>query len=244
MARVPDLIEYCARARAEDDHGRRPDRVPPPAREARRADHVGAAPDRLRRVHRRRLPRDADRQAPRRARQGRRRRRRGRARARPLRVPDRRRLPLAALRLRRAARARAAPDRARRAGRRSSTSRRRAAGSACSTSCRRTSCRSRASTPSRRTSSSASPADAREYGIGTQILADLGLTTIRVLTNNPKKITGIAGFGLEVVAPGADRGRAERREPPLPRGEARQARPHLHHQDLRFDAELYDGAEA
>ena len=43
-------------------------------------------------------------------------------------------------------------------------------------------------------------ADAREYGIGSQILADLGLTTIRVLTNNPKKITGISGFGLEVVS--------------------------------------------
>ena len=42
-------------------------------------------------------------------------------------------------------------------------------------------------------------ADAREYGIGSQILADLGLTTIRVLTNNPKKISGISGFGLEVV---------------------------------------------
>jgi 3,4-dihydroxy 2-butanone 4-phosphate synthase/GTP cyclohydrolase II len=43
------------------------------------------------------------------------------------------------------------------------------------------------------------PADMREYGIGSQILADLGLTTIRVLTNNPKKIAGIEGFGLEVV---------------------------------------------
>ncbi|MSO94824.1 MAG: bifunctional 3,4-dihydroxy-2-butanone-4-phosphate synthase/GTP cyclohydrolase II [Thermoleophilia bacterium] len=43
-------------------------------------------------------------------------------------------------------------------------------------------------------------ADAREYGIGSQILADLGLTTIRVLTNNPKKISGISGFGLSVVA--------------------------------------------
>ena len=68
-------------------------------------------------------------------------------------------------------------------------------------------------------------ADQREYGIGSQILADLGLSTIRVLTNNPKKISGIAGFGLEVVAAGADRGGAEQREPPLSRGEAREARP-------------------
>ena len=43
------------------------------------------------------------------------------------------------------------------------------------------------------------PADARDYGIGSQILADLGLTTIRLLTNNPRKITGIEGFGLRVV---------------------------------------------
>ena len=43
------------------------------------------------------------------------------------------------------------------------------------------------------------PADARDYGIGNQILADLGLTTIRILTNNPKKLTGIDGFGLTVV---------------------------------------------
>jgi 3,4-dihydroxy 2-butanone 4-phosphate synthase/GTP cyclohydrolase II len=44
------------------------------------------------------------------------------------------------------------------------------------------------------------PADLREYGIGSQILSDLGLTTIRILTNNPKKIAGIEGFGLTVVA--------------------------------------------
>jgi 3,4-dihydroxy 2-butanone 4-phosphate synthase/GTP cyclohydrolase II len=43
------------------------------------------------------------------------------------------------------------------------------------------------------------PADMRDYGIGNQILADLGLSTIRILTNNPKKITGIEGFGLTVV---------------------------------------------
>jgi 3,4-dihydroxy 2-butanone 4-phosphate synthase / GTP cyclohydrolase II len=43
------------------------------------------------------------------------------------------------------------------------------------------------------------PPDAREYGIGSQILADLGLTTIRILTNNPRKLTGIEGFGLKVV---------------------------------------------
>jgi 3,4-dihydroxy 2-butanone 4-phosphate synthase/GTP cyclohydrolase II len=42
------------------------------------------------------------------------------------------------------------------------------------------------------------PADLRDYGIGAQILADLGLTSIRILTNNPKKIRGLEGYGLRV----------------------------------------------
>lgn len=43
------------------------------------------------------------------------------------------------------------------------------------------------------------PIDSREYGIGAHILADLGLTTIRLLTNNPAKYSGLAGYGLEIV---------------------------------------------
>jgi 3,4-dihydroxy 2-butanone 4-phosphate synthase/GTP cyclohydrolase II len=42
------------------------------------------------------------------------------------------------------------------------------------------------------------PADLRDYGIGAQILSDLGLTSIRILTNNPKKIIGMEGYGLSV----------------------------------------------
>src|SRR5690242_8479113 len=42
------------------------------------------------------------------------------------------------------------------------------------------------------------PADLRDYGIGAQILVDLGLGQIRILTNNPKKIVGLAGYGLSV----------------------------------------------
>lgn len=43
------------------------------------------------------------------------------------------------------------------------------------------------------------PADLRDYGIGAQILVDLGIQEIRLLTNNPKKIVGLEGYGLKVV---------------------------------------------
>ena len=42
-------------------------------------------------------------------------------------------------------------------------------------------------------------ADLRDYGVGAQILVDLGLSTIRLLTNNPKKVVGLKGYGLEIV---------------------------------------------
>ena len=87
-------------------------------------------------------------------------------------------------------------------------------------------------------------ADQREYGIGSQILADLGLTSIRVLTNNPKKISGISGFGLEVVeqvpievSPNAEnRSYLDSKRDKLGHK--------LHHQDLRFDPDPFEGAEA
>ena len=79
------------------------------------------------------------------------------------------------------------------------------------------------------------PADARDWGIGNQILADLGLTTIRILTNNPKKLTGLDGFGLTVVEqvaievpPNGENARylAAKRDKLGHR---------LHHQHLKFD---------
>jgi len=43
------------------------------------------------------------------------------------------------------------------------------------------------------------PMDLREYGLGAQILADLGLKKIKLLSNNPKKVVGLEGYGLEIV---------------------------------------------
>jgi len=90
------------------------------------------------------------------------------------------------------------------------------------------------------------PADARDYGIGNQILSDLGLTTIRILTNNPKKIIGIEGFGLHVVeqvpieVPAGDENRAYLEAKRDKLGHMLR----LHHQDLRFDPSDFEGAEA
>jgi 3,4-dihydroxy 2-butanone 4-phosphate synthase/GTP cyclohydrolase II len=43
------------------------------------------------------------------------------------------------------------------------------------------------------------PPDLRDYGVGAQILVDLGLETIRLITNNPKKIVGLEGYGLKIT---------------------------------------------
>ena len=93
------------------------------------------------------------------------------------------------------------------------------------------------------------PADLRDYGIGAQILKDLGLTSIRILTNNPKKISGIAGYGLTVVSqePIEVEANAENRrylETKRDKMGHTIGRTRVHHQRLRFDPEHWKGAEA
>jgi 3,4-dihydroxy 2-butanone 4-phosphate synthase/GTP cyclohydrolase II len=82
------------------------------------------------------------------------------------------------------------------------------------------------------------PADLRDYGIGAQILVDLGLSSIRILTNNPKKISGMAGYGLSVTD------QIPIQPMPNPHNEAylrakRDRLGHtLHHQGLALDEEM------
>jgi 3,4-dihydroxy 2-butanone 4-phosphate synthase / GTP cyclohydrolase II len=84
------------------------------------------------------------------------------------------------------------------------------------------------------------PADAREYGIGNQILADLGLTTIRLLTNNPRKVDGVGGFGLRVVeqVPIEVAANAENARYLQTKREKLGHMLRLHHQHVRFDPNL------
>ncbi len=82
------------------------------------------------------------------------------------------------------------------------------------------------------------PADLRDYGIGAQILVDLGLSSIRILTNNPKKIHGLEGYGLSVseqipIEPASNEHNAQYLET------KRQRMGHtLHHQGLNLDEEM------
>jgi 3,4-dihydroxy 2-butanone 4-phosphate synthase / GTP cyclohydrolase II len=78
-------------------------------------------------------------------------------------------------------------------------------------------------------------ADEREWGIGNQILSDLGLTTIRLLTNNPKKVSGLGAWGLRVVeqVPIEVPPQAENRRYLAAKRDKLGHR--LHHQDLKFE---------
>ena len=67
--------------------------------------------------------------------------------------------------------------------------------------------------------------DQRDYGIGAQILRDLGVRSMRLLTNNPRKFVGLEGYGLSVVESVPHRDRAVRAHPRLPEDQEGQARP-------------------
>jgi 3,4-dihydroxy 2-butanone 4-phosphate synthase/GTP cyclohydrolase II len=79
------------------------------------------------------------------------------------------------------------------------------------------------------------PADARDYAIGNQILSDLGLTTIRILTNNPRKLTGIEGFGLTVVEQVAIEVPPNDENRDYLTAKRDKLGHRLHHQDLKFE---------
>ena len=82
------------------------------------------------------------------------------------------------------------------------------------------------------------PADLRDYGIGAQILADLGLSSIRILTNNPKKIKGLEGYGLSVTAQIPLEPAPNVHNASYLRTKAQRMGHMLHHQGLNLDAEL------
>ena len=82
------------------------------------------------------------------------------------------------------------------------------------------------------------PADLRDYGIGAQILSDLGLSSIRILTNNPKKIRGLEGYGLSVSAQVPIEQAPNEHNAEYLRTKARRMGHTLHHQGLNLDAEL------
>ena len=82
------------------------------------------------------------------------------------------------------------------------------------------------------------PADLRDYGIGAQILSDLGLSSIRILTNNPKKIKGLEGYGLSVSAQIPIEHAPNEHNADYLRTKAERMGHILHHQGLNLDEEL------
>jgi 3,4-dihydroxy 2-butanone 4-phosphate synthase/GTP cyclohydrolase II len=82
------------------------------------------------------------------------------------------------------------------------------------------------------------PADLRDYGIGAQILVDLGLSSIRILTNNPKKIHGLEGYGLSVTEQVAIQSVPNPHNEEYLRAKRDKLGHTLHHQGLPLDEEL------
>jgi 3,4-dihydroxy 2-butanone 4-phosphate synthase / GTP cyclohydrolase II len=84
------------------------------------------------------------------------------------------------------------------------------------------------------------PADLRDYGIGAQILVDLGLSSIRILTNNPKKISGLAGYGLSVTDQLPIAHQPNPHNEAYLRAKAERLGHTLHHQGLALDEEMLE----
>jgi 3,4-dihydroxy 2-butanone 4-phosphate synthase/GTP cyclohydrolase II len=82
------------------------------------------------------------------------------------------------------------------------------------------------------------PADLRDYGIGAQILVDLGLTSIRILTNNPRKIHGLEGYGLSVADQVPIQAVPNRHNEEYLRTKRERLGHTLHHQGLPLDEEM------
>jgi 3,4-dihydroxy 2-butanone 4-phosphate synthase/GTP cyclohydrolase II len=82
------------------------------------------------------------------------------------------------------------------------------------------------------------PADLRDYGIGAQILVDLGLTSMRLLTNNPKKIKGLEGYGLTVTDQVPIEHLPNPHNEAYMRAKAQRMGHILHHQGLDVDKEM------
>jgi 3,4-dihydroxy 2-butanone 4-phosphate synthase / GTP cyclohydrolase II len=80
------------------------------------------------------------------------------------------------------------------------------------------------------------PSDSRDYSVGYQILADLGLTSIRVLTNNPRKLEGLEGFGLTVTEHVPIEAEPNTFNAEYLRTKRVRMGHMLHHQNLRLDA--------
>ncbi|HET7574217.1 MAG TPA: bifunctional 3,4-dihydroxy-2-butanone-4-phosphate synthase/GTP cyclohydrolase II [Solirubrobacterales bacterium] len=87
------------------------------------------------------------------------------------------------------------------------------------------------------------PADLRDYGIGAQILGDLGLSTIRILTNNPKKIVGLEGYGLSVTEQVPIESAPNTHNEAYLRAKRDKMGHSLHHQGLAFDEEMFHDEE-
>ena len=225
MARVPDLVDLLRRARHRADHGGRPDRLPAPHREARRAHGGGQPADRVRRLPGGRLRVEDRRQAPPGA----------ASTATSTAQPD----VLVRVhsecvtgdvfhslrcdcgeQLDQALRHIVGPGPRRAAVPGAGGPRHRAAQQAHAP----TSCRSRAATRSRRTPSSASRPTCASTASGRRSCVDLGLTSIRILTNNPRKIAGSRGVRPDRHRAGGDRDDADRAQPRVPARQARQAR--------------------